>query len=97
MVSDKICIFSRVNFWKFFLGIAIDDTPIGMAVQYLEKFITAASIHNRSKKDGGLKEIYDLDVLLDNIMTYWVTKTATTSYRFYSESFTGFNAASLIW
>ncbi|XP_045474673.1 juvenile hormone epoxide hydrolase 1-like [Harmonia axyridis] len=68
-------------------GVGIDDSPMGMAVLFLEKYSTGASLQNRFRKDGGLKEKYNYDDLLDNIMIYWVTKTGTTSNRFYAASF----------
>lgn len=76
---------------------AIDDTPMGLAVHFLEKFSTGASIHNLLKKDAGLRANYDLDVLLDDIMIYWVTRSGTTSFRFYYETIQGIKFLALLW
>ncbi|KAL3268717.1 hypothetical protein HHI36_007819 [Cryptolaemus montrouzieri] len=37
--------------------------------------------------DGGLKRKFKYDDLLDNIMLYWINKSATTAFRLYAETF----------
>lgn len=72
-----------LNFlYSLISGVAINDSPVGLAAYILEKFLI------RTKTDdGGLKEHFSYTNLLDNVMIYWWTKTATTSFRLYAETF----------
>ncbi|XP_030758463.1 juvenile hormone epoxide hydrolase 2-like [Sitophilus oryzae] len=70
------------------LGVAMDNSPEGMAAYFLEKFITGSNftyINKFSSKD--LKEKFSFTGLIDNLMLYWVTQTASSSFRMYFESF----------
>ncbi|CAG9859815.1 unnamed protein product [Phyllotreta striolata] len=69
------------------LGVGINDSPVGLAAYILEKFVTGTNKAWQLREDGGLLEYFTYDDLLDNIMFYWVTKSATTSFRLYSETF----------
>ncbi len=59
------------------LGVALGDSPVGLAAWILEKF------HGWS--DGGEAAIHSIgfDRLLDNIMVYWLTGTAGTATWLY--------------
>lgn len=69
-------------------GVALRDSPVGLAAYILEKFSTWTNKDWRSLPDGGLTRKYKLTDLLDNVMIYWVTGSITTSARLYSEAFT---------
>jgi hypothetical protein len=74
-------------FYFDFTGVALRDSPVGLAAYILEKFSTWTEKNWRSLPDGGLTRKYRLTDLLDNVMIYWVTGSITTSMRLYSETF----------
>nr|CAD7263042.1 unnamed protein product [Timema shepardi]CAD7571341.1 unnamed protein product [Timema californicum] len=83
---------ARLGFDKFYLqggdwGVALTDSPVGLAAYILEKFSLGTNAEFRSKSDGGLTHKFQLADLLDNVMIYWVTGSITTSVRLYSEGF----------
>jgi microsomal epoxide hydrolase len=61
------------------LGFALDDSPAGLCAWIVEKF------RAWSDCDGDVERSFTKDQLLDNVMLYWVTGTATSSVRFYAE------------
>ena len=62
------------------LGIALNDSPVGLAAWIVEKFRTWCDC-------GGTPEsIFTKDELLTNITLYWVTETPASSARIYYES-----------
>ena len=63
------------------LGYGLTDSPVGQAAWILEKFWAWTDC------DGQLENLLGRDELLDNVMLYWVTATATSSARLYWESF----------
>jgi epoxide hydrolase len=63
------------------LGYGLADSPAGQAAWILEKFWAWTDC------DGHPENVLDRDELLDNVMTYWVTNSATSSARIYWESF----------
>ena len=63
------------------LGYGLTDSPAGQAAWILEKFFAWTDC------DGHPENILNRDELLDNVMLYWVTATATSSARIYWESF----------
>lgn len=65
-------------------GVALNDSPVGLAAYILEKFSTWTSTRYKNLPDGGLSK-FKTDELLDNVMIYWVTSSMTTSMRLYSE------------
>ncbi|XP_046418307.1 juvenile hormone epoxide hydrolase 1-like isoform X1 [Neodiprion fabricii] len=69
------------------VGVALSDSPAGLAAYILEKFSTWTNPEYRFGEDGKLLEKFTIDELLDNLMLYWVTNSITTSMRLYSESF----------
>ncbi|EFA00566.1 Juvenile hormone epoxide hydrolase 1-like Protein [Tribolium castaneum] len=69
------------------VGVALNDSPVGLAAYILEKFTTWTNADWKDLEDGGLTKKYKLDDLLDNVMIYWVSNSITTSVRLYSEAF----------
>ncbi len=67
-------------------GHALNNSPLGLAAYLMEKFSTWTNPAFREKNDGGLKEKFTLDELLDNVMIYWVTGSITSSMRYYAEN-----------
>lgn len=65
------------------LGYALTDSPAGQAAWILEKFWAWTDCN------GHPENVLHRDELLDNVMLYWVTATATSSARLYWESFGG--------
>ncbi len=63
------------------LGYSLTDSPSGQAAWILEKFWAWTDC------DGDPLNVLGRDELLDNVMLYWVTATATSSARLYWESF----------
>ncbi|MBM3621182.1 MAG: epoxide hydrolase [Alphaproteobacteria bacterium] len=63
------------------LGYGLTDSPSGQAAWILEKFWAWTDC------DGHPENILGRDELLDNVMLYWTTATATSSARLYWESF----------
>ncbi len=63
------------------LGYGLTDSPSGQAAWILEKFWAWTDCN------GHPENIFEKDELLDNVMLYWVTETATSSARLYWESF----------
>jgi epoxide hydrolase len=63
------------------LGYGLTDSPSGQAAWILEKFWAWTDC------DGDPLNILGRDELLDNVMLYWLTATATSSARLYWQSF----------
>ena len=62
------------------LGVALNDSPVGLAAWIVEKFRAWCDC------DGNPDKIFTKDELLTNITLYWVTQTAASSARIYYES-----------
>ena len=62
------------------LGVALNDSPVGLAAWIVEKFRTWCDC------DGDPEKVFTKDELLTNITLYWVTQTAASSARIYYES-----------
>lgn len=62
------------------LGYGLNDSPVGLAAWIVEKFRTWSDCN------GDVESSFTKDELLDNIMLYWVTQTATSSARLYYET-----------
>jgi len=69
------------------IGVGTTDSPAGLAAYLLEKFTSGTNIGWQKREDGGLLEKFTYTNLLDNVMIYWLTGTATTSFRLYAETF----------
>ena len=63
------------------LGYGLADSPTGQLAWIVEKFWSWA--HH----DGDPADVLGRDEMLDNVMIYWCTNTATSSARLYWESF----------
>jgi juvenile hormone epoxide hydrolase len=66
---------------------ALNSNPVGLAAWILEKFSTATNLNNVHRSDGGFSIDSSLDPLLDNVMIYYLSNSATTSCRIYKEAF----------
>jgi pimeloyl-ACP methyl ester carboxylesterase len=62
------------------VGIALNDSPAGLAAWIVEKFRTWCDC------DGNPESVFTRDELLTNISLYWLTQTAASSARIYYES-----------
>ena len=62
------------------IGIALNDSPVGLAAWIVEKFRTWCDC------GGNPESIFTKDELLTNITLYWVTQTAASSARIYYEN-----------
>lgn len=89
----KLTAYLTFLFFKFLLniilnfkGMALSDSPIGLAAYLLEKFSTWTKASGKQLQDGGLLEKFTMDELLNNVMIYWTTNSITTSMRMYSET-----------
>jgi len=63
------------------VGYGLVDSPAGQAGWILEKF------WSWTDSDGHPENVLSRDELLDNVMLYWLTKSAASSARLYWESF----------
>ncbi len=63
------------------VGYGLADSPSGQAAWILEKFWAWTDC------DGHPENVLSRDELLDNVMFYWATNSATSSARIYWESF----------
>jgi microsomal epoxide hydrolase len=62
------------------LGLALNDSPAGLAGWIVEKFRTWSDC------GGDVEKRFSKDELLTNIMIYWVTQTINSSIRLYCET-----------
>ncbi|XP_045762718.1 juvenile hormone epoxide hydrolase-like [Maniola jurtina] len=69
------------------IGVALSDSPAGLAAYMLEKFSTWTRKQHRNLQDGGLTYRFTKDQLLDNVMVYFSTNSMTSAMRLYAESF----------
>nr|XP_034825846.1 juvenile hormone epoxide hydrolase-like [Maniola hyperantus] len=69
------------------IGVALADSPAGLAAYILEKFSTATKLQYRNHPDGGFANHFTKDQLLDNVMVYFVTNSMTSAMRLYAETF----------
>lgn len=67
------------------LGLALNDSPIGLAAYIIEKFVRWSGCSNDSKFDC-IENKFTKDELITNLMIYWVTQTIVPSLRYYKES-----------
>lgn len=67
------------------IGIALSMNPLGLAAYILEKFQVATGPVQENKFNA-LESVYTLDAVLDNVMVYYLTNTATSAGRFYAEN-----------
>ncbi|XP_048004043.1 juvenile hormone epoxide hydrolase-like [Leguminivora glycinivorella] len=69
------------------IGIALNESPLGLATYILDKIMIYTDPENKFLKDGGLSKYYNGSMidLIDNVMVYWVSESITTSMRIYKE------------
>jgi pimeloyl-ACP methyl ester carboxylesterase len=77
-VTDGIAYMEQQSTRPHSLGFGLDDSPLGLAGWILEKF------HAWCDTGDGMP--IDVDRLIDNLMLYWLTGTATSAARLYYES-----------
>jgi hypothetical protein len=56
------------------IGYALTDSPVGQAAWIYDRFITSTDSHNHPE------QVLTKDEMLDDIMIYWLTATAASSY-----------------
>jgi pimeloyl-ACP methyl ester carboxylesterase len=61
------------------VGVGLGDSPAGLLAWMVEKF------QSWSDCDGDPETVFTRDQLITNVMTYWVTGTATSAARLYWE------------
>lgn len=61
------------------LAFALADSPIGCASWIVEKF------RNWSDCGGDVFSVFPADILIDNVMNYWMTGTIGSSIRYYRD------------
>ncbi len=69
------------------LGYGLVDSPIGQASWIIEKF------YEWTDCEGHPENVLTKEELLDNVMFYWLTKSAISSARLYWESFGSFGGS----
>lgn len=69
------------------LGYGLTDSPTGQVAWIIEKFYAWTDCGEGN--DRHPENVLTKDELLDNVMMYWLTATATSSARMYWESFGG--------
>jgi pimeloyl-ACP methyl ester carboxylesterase len=62
------------------LGYALEDSPVGLAAFFLDKF------NAWTYSGGDARKAFTQDEMLDDISLYWFTKTATSSAQLYWEN-----------
>jgi len=62
------------------LAFGLTDSPVGLASWIVEKF------YSWSEHGDDLLQTFPLDMLIDNLMVYWVTGTIGSSMRLYYDS-----------
>jgi hypothetical protein len=71
------------------LGFGLEDSPLGLAAWILEKF------HAWCDTRDGIP--VRVDRMIDNVMLYWLTGTATSAARLYCESARSGTSATSAW
>jgi pimeloyl-ACP methyl ester carboxylesterase len=62
------------------LAFGLTDSPIGLASWICEKF------YAWSDCNGDVLSVFSFDMLIDNLMVYWTTRTIGSSVRYYFDS-----------
>uniref|UniRef100_A0A914XW55 Epoxide hydrolase n=1 Tax=Panagrolaimus superbus TaxID=310955 RepID=A0A914XW55_9BILA len=69
------------------IGVALNDSPIGLMAWILEKFSSLTNKEYRKLSDGGLEKKFTKDELLTIVMIYWINGNILSSQRYYKEFF----------
>ncbi|EDV38012.1 uncharacterized protein Dana_GF13741 [Drosophila ananassae] len=67
------------------IGAALTSSPVGLASYILEKFQTCTN-PGLQQDFGAIVTVFGLETVLDNLMVYYLTNSATTAARFYLEN-----------
>ncbi|XP_068145331.1 juvenile hormone epoxide hydrolase 1 [Drosophila tropicalis] len=67
------------------IGAALTSSPVALATYILEKFQTCAG-PGLAQDFGAITTVYGLEAVLDNLMIYYLSNSATTAARFYAEN-----------
>lgn len=67
-------------------GLGHLNSPVGLAAHILEKFAVATDPKYLDLDDGGFGRRIPIDHVLSNLMVYYASKSAISSYRFYKEN-----------
>jgi len=62
------------------LAYALEDSPVGLAAWFLEKLRTWSDC------GGDVWSVFAPDEVIDDVMLYWVTRTAGSAVRYYRDS-----------
>src|SRR5581483_4987661 len=62
------------------LAFGLADSPVGLASWITEKFYAWSDCH------GDVLSVFPLEMLIDNLMIYWLTETIGSSVRYYYEA-----------
>ncbi len=73
------------------LGYGLADSPVGQMAWIVEKFWSWMDCGDADAQHP--ENVLSKDELLDNVMMYWLTNSATSSARLYWESFANVNMA----
>lgn len=97
-ISKYCCYYvlrTQNSFYKF-PGIALHDSPVGLAAYLLDRVMIFTDPANKLTEDGGLffpdptrtdtYKYYNNTAILDNVMLYWSTGSITTAMRLYKET-----------
>ncbi|KAJ2945017.1 hypothetical protein O0L34_g1913 [Tuta absoluta] len=68
------------------VGVALTDSPAGLLAFVLEKFGSGVNPANRYLDDEGLYNTFTPEMLIDDLMFYWTSRSITTSLRIYAET-----------
>ncbi|CAF4801369.1 unnamed protein product [Pieris macdunnoughi] len=68
------------------IGVALSDSPAGLAAYTLEKIGVCSNRHQLNTPHGGIENI-DRDDLLDTVTIVWANECIVTSMRIYAEAF----------
>ena len=67
------------------IGTALLANPVGLAAYILEKFQSSVGPASKQQFDA-MTKLYGIDAMLDNVMIYYLTNSATSAARLYKES-----------
>lgn len=68
------------------VGVALNDSPLGILAYILEKFSTWTNPGFRALSDGGLLKKYTREQLLTILSVYWFRGNILSSQRYYKEN-----------
>ena len=67
------------------IGVALNDSPVGLAAYVIEKFFTWSGC-KRNDSITCLESHFTRDELLTNVMLYWLTGSMPSAMRLYKEN-----------